>query len=132
MRIFTLPPSQYEIDHASAIKAGLNFQTTHEGQLPSTAAWKMLEFRQALNPTRFKIYHPNLSKMIENSFTYSTHCEFPVVPTCPVVDIPCLPNVWVECPPVQMANQTVPEPTTALLLGVGLVWMFITKFWSRG
>lgn len=80
----------------------------------------------------FEVWHPNIFRMIERStFAYSTHCEFPVVPACPTVDIPCLPNTW-ESPPVQLANQTVPEPTTALLLGVGIVWMFITKCWSMG
>jgi hypothetical protein len=64
-RIFTLPPSPWEIQHAAGILAGMTYQAEHDDALPDTPMWRMLERRHDLNPARFDRWHPNIALMIE-------------------------------------------------------------------
>ncbi|APW63393.1 hypothetical protein BSF38_04959 [Paludisphaera borealis] len=63
---FIVHPSKWEAEHAGAILAGQAYQSTHDGRLPDTAMWKMLEFRHSLNPSRFDHWHPNVALILEN------------------------------------------------------------------
>jgi len=75
---FIVHPSQWEVDHARAIFAGQAYQASHDGQLPETAMWKMLEFRHELNPARFTHWHPNIALIFENRDPASLlHSSYP-------------------------------------------------------
>ncbi|MDG3008009.1 hypothetical protein [Paludisphaera mucosa] len=146
---FIVPPSKYEIQHAKQIFAAQTYQSTHNGQLPDTRAWRMLESRHALNATRFDFYHPNIGRMIEGrGFTppatqvvvkgWQGHMRgpetTPIVPIIPpvvppVVDVvpttPTLPPTGQEVtPPGPLAPQSVvPEPAAFLMFAVAMLTM---------
>lgn len=62
---FIVHPSNWEIEHAGAIFRGQVYQATHDGQLPDTPMWRMLEFRHSLNAARFDHWHPNVGLILE-------------------------------------------------------------------
>lgn len=63
---FIVHPSEWEVEHAGAVFAGQAYQATHDGALPDTPMWRMLEFRHSLNPARFDHWHPNVGLILEN------------------------------------------------------------------
>ena len=106
---FILRPSEWEVDHARGIFAGMAYQAEHQGELPATPMWRALERRYDLAPMRFAHYHPNIAAMI------ATARETPYDPP------PCIPVVCVP-PPSHGASQHVPEPAACVLLAVGIAW----------
>lgn len=115
-RIFSVRPSQWEVDNAFVVKAGLEYQRSHDGNLPLNGVWKMLQYRYDINAARFAKYHPNVAKMILES-----HKVKPQIPWCPLPPpLPevCIPVVIVppdpnpsDCP----VNPSVPEPTSFVM-----------------
>jgi hypothetical protein len=117
-RIFAVPPSPFEVDHAGQILAGLRYQAEH-GALPDTPMWRMLEHRHAINPVRFDFYHPNVGRILDgltlappfvtHHHGWVGHMRGPKL--APLVVRP-------DAPPVVVAS--VPEPPTLGLWLVGL------------
>lgn len=64
---FIVHPSKWEVEHAGAIFSGQAYQATHDGQLPDTPMWRMLEFRHSLNSARFDHWHPNVGLILERN-----------------------------------------------------------------
>ena len=108
---FILRPSEFEVDHARSILAGMAYQAEHHGELPATPTWHALERRCDLAPHRFAHFHPNVAAMI------ATARETPYDPP------PCVPVVCVP-PPSHGASQHVPEPAACVLLAVGIAWAY--------
>ena len=63
---FIVHPSKWEVEHAGGIFKGQAYQATHDGQLPDTPMWRMLEFRHSLNAARFDHWHPNVGLLLEH------------------------------------------------------------------
>ncbi len=134
---FIVHPSQWEIEHAGAIFSGQAYQAAHDGQLPDTPMWRMLEFRHSLNAARFSHWHPNVALILENrepaaeSPQYSLprvhgwigHMRGPALPVQSftpeqLASTPLTPDVadWraITQTPPQVQTQAVPEPSAAL------------------
>ena len=111
---FILRPSEWEVDHARPILAGMAYQAEHNGELPATPMWRALERRCDLAPARFERWHPNLSLMIREAR------ETPYDPP------PCFPIVCTPppCESSHGASQHVPEPAACVLLAVGIAWAY--------
>jgi len=146
---FIVPPSKWEIQHARPIFAAQEYQAANNGQLPDTRAWRMLEFRHDLNPSRFNFYHPNIGRMIEAGRivpptetpdsggpggTVDPEIIPPIVdpPVDPPITPPLDPPAGQEVGPPTSGQQdapAVPEPAAILMfaiaiLSVGLVFQF--------
>jgi hypothetical protein len=124
-RIFTVPPSPFERDHAAGILAGMTYQAEHDGALPDTPMWRMLERRKELAPARFDHWHPNLALMIE---------RLPL-------NHPAIPEGWtghmrggalapLTVPPAAVAG--VPEPSSLALCCVGLAVVLWVTWMMKG
>ena len=120
-RIFALPPSPYEVDHAAAIMAGVRYQAEH-GVLPDAPAWRMLERRHDLNPVRFTHYHPNLAAILDGltlppprapHYGWAGHMR----------GRPTLAPLTVQPEPPSAATP-VPEPASAAMWFLGLAVAF--------
>jgi hypothetical protein len=104
-RIFTIKPSQFEVEHWPAIRAAELYQAEHGDALPATPIWRALERRHDLNPARFDHWHPNLGIMIERMEQHDADDGGA--------------SVVVQEPPV-LAALSVPEPSSLALWCVGL------------
>ena len=122
---FIVPPSKWEIQHAKQIFAAQNYQAANNGQLPDTRAWRMLEFRHDLNPTRFGFFPPNIALMIEaqNITPPGDPGTDPPIdpPITPPVDPPTGGQEITPPPPNEGGAPTVPEPASFLMLIVALL-----------
>lgn len=103
---FTVRPSQWEIEHAGGIFAGQAYQVQHNGQLPDTPMWRLLEYRYSVNAARFTFYHPNIGRMIAQKLTPPP--PPPVVP--PVTPPPVTPPSPIT-PPPPVGPPITPPPT---------------------
>lgn len=115
-RIFTLPPSRWEVDHAAGILAGIRHEAA-TGEMPQGPMWSMLERRYDLAPVRFARWHPNTALLIERS-------RLDQCPPPPPADWCDPPPSCVFVPPCEGGgggNQTVPEPASVIVLAIGVV-----------
>lgn len=123
---FLVPPSRWEIQHAAPIFAAQQYQAAHDGRLPSTRMWRMLEFRHNLNARRFNFFHPNIGRMIEaQNMVPPTPILPPVPPVVPPVVPPTDPGGGGgtgEPPPnPQGPGGTVPEPSAFLMFAAAML-----------
>lgn len=133
-RIFSLPPSTFEVDHWRSILAAERYQDAHDGALPQTLAWHRLERRYDLNPMRFSRWHPNVSLLIERS--RQDHEDGPGRPDMPPLDR-CSPYEY-ECgceqsPPHGGSGEqnVVPEPPALVSMGAAIVVWYAAFLWLR-
>lgn len=132
---FIVPPSRWEIQHAGPIMAAQAYQAANNNQLPDTRAWRMLEYRYDINPSRFTFFHPNVGRMIELERTPPPPAEQivdgwegqppPIIPPVdggtPVIP-PLNPPIGQEIdPPGNPPPQVVPEPGSLLMLAVAIL-----------
>jgi len=108
--VFTVAPSQFEIDHAAAIVAGMHYQAEH-GVLPPTPMWRALERRHDLDPARFDRWHPNVGLMIERSEAAALRSDATA----------CTPGVALQ--PLTVAS--VPEPSSLAMCSLAIVFAFV-------
>jgi hypothetical protein len=136
MQIFRVKPTPYEVEHAGLIRQGVLYQQSHQGDLPGTPFWNMIERRYLARPLNFQHYHPNLflMEMTAHHATPERHVPHgwighmrqpPIGDVCPPI---------VECPPPvgPPAQQVVPEPVSCVLLLIGLIGCAYLKIWSKG
>lgn len=115
--IFTVAPSTWEVEHHPAIRAAELYQASHDGALPSSPAWRALERRHDLDPTRFSHWHPNISLMIARS--ERMHHDGPAA-------------LVVRDRPPTLAAPSAPEPPSAALWCVGLAVAYLAVgVWNR-
>ena len=147
---FIVHPSKWEVEHAGAIFSGQAYQATHDGELPDTPMWRMLEFRHSLNSARFDHWHPNVGLMLErdapvlHSVQLSPYeiqnrigqigvSQGPLQPFVPEHSTTAPPtsdvSAWraIATAPPRLTSQSVPEPSgelqglTALALTVAIM-----------
>jgi hypothetical protein len=121
-RIFSLPPSPFERDHAAGILAGMTYQAEHDA-LPDTPMWRMLERRHDLAPARFDRWHPNIALMIER--LPLNHSEIPNSWTGHMRQGGTLAPLTVQ----PSAVATIPEPSSLVLCCVALA---LVALWING
>lgn len=122
---FMVQPSRWERDHAGFVFRSQAYQDRHDGGLPSTPIWRMLERRFDLDQARFSFWHPNVARMILRS---REDAYVPVLPPGPVIP-PCIPAVPVVPPgldPCRGGEQVVPAPGS-LALGLAAVAAFVSR-----
>lgn len=149
---FIVHPSKWEAEHAGAIFAGQSYQSTHDGQLPDTPMWRMLEFRHSLNSARFDHWHPNVGLILEHRepglesanlsgpHGWIGHMRGPgwhhegVVPeqlanTIPPSEVSPPLSSLTAPPPTTTATQSVPEPSAVFqgLTAIALTVAFVLK-----
>lgn len=135
-------------------RAALSY--VHTGHVPGDAFWRSLSDRRNLNPARFDDNHPNIAGFFAPPAVLGRLPNIPMVrdfrhrfeiapirfehyhrfwgrlirnePTITVLPpvVPGVPNVPILPPPVH--GQGVPEPSSVVLLCVGLV---VTWFYRR-
>lgn len=117
-RIFSTTPSSWEIDHVAGIRAGEAYQSSHDGVLPATPMWGMLERRYELNEARFRRWHPNVALMLD--VVHENNHGFPSMSYWGRFvrsdDGRCEPRVSVEPHPIQF----IPEPWSFLLASAAI------------
>jgi hypothetical protein len=125
---FMVPPSKWEIGHAAPIFAAQKYQAAHEGQLPDTRMWRMLEFRHDLNARRFNFYHPNIGRMIEAQ--NMKPLVPPIIPPAPPIVPPVFPptdpgggggGTTVDPPPNPQGPNAIPEPSAFVMLAMAVL-----------
>ena len=101
------------------------YRDSHGDQLPDTPFWRYLEARYALDPARFRHWHPRVGRWIS---------EIP--PPVPMMPMPPPEGQEIGPPPPMKppagSGGTVPEPGAAVLMAVGLVWAWLTFRGDRG
>lgn len=128
---FYVAPTRWEIQHASQIFAGQQYAAAHNGQLPDTPAWRMLEFRHSLNAKRFNYYHPNVGRILElaggpppaipNVPPPATQTITPDPPSATDIPSPPPPGSTVAQeldPPVP---QIAPEPSAVVMMALAMI-----------
>ena len=117
-RIFTVPPSVWEVDHWRGVRDGLAHQRANDGQIPDTPMWHMLERRYDIDLVRFELHHPNLSQMIERS--RDALDRPPIWPIDREGPFPP-PSCTTQPPSGPLGPQVVPEPAGWIPLTIAIV-----------
>ncbi len=121
---FIVSPTRWEVDHAHALEAGAEFASTHDGELPQTPMWKMLEHRYELAPARFAFWHPNVALILERAEQSR-------------IDAPCVAMPWREAPRIPLVACDPPSPRTASLstaepaslVGASICIVLLAAYW---
>jgi len=123
---FTLPPSKWEVEHAAGLFRSQVYQKLHEGDLPDTPIWQMLEQRFEINPDRFTSYHPNVAAMILAS--REEEQEVGELPSCPQITTPIVGLPLPATPGGPPGPQTaVPEPSSIVTFALAVVALYFWK-----
>lgn len=125
--IFTVRPSQFEVDHVHAFVAGERYAEQHGGELPENGFWRDIEFRYDRNPHAFSIVHPNFKLLLDrlershdgnhancptDAHRWIGRMRGPVVPSCPIE------------PPLNPQTVSVAEPAS-FVMGVACVAVWL-------
>ncbi len=90
------------------------YREHHGGLLPDNSYWDYLRYRWSLNPIRFDHWHPIMGRWIDKDW-HLRHDRHHVPPP-PECHESCPP------PPPPVCHQSmVPEPSTFILLAIGLI-----------
>lgn len=114
--IFSVRPSNWELDHAHALLAGERYAEAHDSVLPHNAFWRDIEFRYDRSPYAFSINHPNFKLLLDRlTIEHARNHEPCTIP----------PPCWTECPVEPPLNhQTVPEPAS-VVMGIACVALWL-------
>lgn len=117
------------------------YRTTHDDRLPTTPFWLWVDEHFLLaqdtgHMVRFERYHGSkVTCWEEENYGHpaSTSCPLPAGPVVPAEPaLPVVPVVpVVPLGPGSPVACSVPEPSTAILFSLGMLWVWLLRFTRR-